>query len=280
MKIMMSMLVLCISLVSYAQISLPAASPLMEMNQRVGLSTISLRYSRPSLRGRSLFGEEGILIPGEKWRTGANATTQFEISEDLEIQGKKLKKGTYALLTTPGTKEWTFHFYPYEKRSWTHFLDQEPILTCAVVATQTPHSTETLLLYLDEIELDEAKLVLAWEHYRIELPIKLNEHEQIMANIEKELSGPSNFAYFQAALYLHETQTDLPLALTYIQKATASEKALFFQVYREALILRDLGRNEEAVMAAKRAVELSEKAGNAELARLSQRMIHELSEGE
>ena len=79
-------------------------------------------------------------------------------------------------------------------------------------------------------------------------------------------------------MYLHETQTDLPLALSYIQKVTQSETPLFFQVYREALILKDLDRKEEAIQAAKRSMELSAKAGNDDLVRLSQQIIEDLSQ--
>ncbi|MEM9820406.1 MAG: DUF2911 domain-containing protein [Bacteroidota bacterium] len=276
-RLIFSTLILCISLTASAQIQLPAMSPLQEMTQKIGLSSVSLSYSRPSLRGRSLFGPQGILLPGEKWRTGANAVTKIECSKDLEINGQTLSKGAYVLLTTPQENTWTFHFYPYEKRAYTHFLDKVPILEFTVESQKTAYSTETLLIHFDAIHLGTANFVLQWEHYRVEVPIKTNEHQAILSNIDKVLKGPSNFAYFQAALYLHETKTDLPLALTYIRKATQDESALFFQVYREALILKDLNKVEEAIKAAKRAKELSEKAGNADLARLSQRMIEELS---
>ena len=84
--------------------------------------------------------------------------------------------------------------------------------------------------------------------------------------------------YFQAALYLHETQTDLPLALSYIQKATQGDDTRFFMVYREALILKDLDRKEEAMEAAMRTKKLAQKAGNDDIVRLSQRMLEQLSD--
>ena len=113
------------------------------------------------------------------------------------------------------------------------------------------YTLETFSLHFDAINLSDANLVLQWANYRAEVPIKLNEHE---------------------------TQTDLPLALSYIRIVTQSDSALFFQVYREALILKDLNRKEEAIAAARRSKELSQKAGNNDLARLSQRIISELSE--
>ncbi|XLS27993.1 DUF2911 domain-containing protein [Flavobacteriaceae bacterium M23B6Z8] len=277
-KIMFSFLMLCISLSSYAQIELPALSPAVEISQKIGLTTVTLSYSRPSLRGRDLFGENGILVLGKKWRTGANATTKIAFNKDIEINGQTLAKGAYAILTTPRDTSWAFHFYSFENRSYTHFLDKEPLLEITVPIKQLDYSLETFTLHFESITISDAYLVLQWANYKVEVAVKVNEHQAILANIDKVLKGPSDFSYFQAALYLHETQTDLPLALNYIRTVTQSDAALFFQVYREALILKDLDRKEEAIAAAKRSKELSQKAGNDDLARLSQQIINELFE--
>ncbi|MFK7774409.1 MAG: DUF2911 domain-containing protein [Saprospiraceae bacterium] len=276
-NIIYSLLMLCIGLSTNAQIKLPAPSPSIEMTQKIGLTSFTLSYSRPSLRGRKLFGKEGILVKGEKWRTGANAATKLEHTNDIEINGQKLAKGTYVVLSTPHEKTWSFHFYPFEKLPYTQFIDKEALLEFTVPSIKIAYSTESLLLHFDALELSSANLVLQWENYRVEVPIKIDEHDKIISNIQKELNGPSTFSYFQAALYMHETQTDLPLALTYIRKATKDDSALFFQVYREALILKDLNRNQEAIEAAKRSMKLSEKAGNNDLVRLSKHIIEELS---
>lgn len=275
-KFIFSLLMLCISVMSYAQIKLPALSPLVEISQKIGLTTATLSYSRPSLRGRELFGEDGILVLGEKWRTGANAITKIAFTNDIIMNGETLPKGAYTLLTTPQKTTWKFHFYPYEKLTYTKFLEKEPVLEFTIPVQQLNDSIETFSLHFDAITLSSANLVLQWSNYKIEVPVKLNEHEAILANIDKVLTGPSDFSYFQAALYLHESQTNLPLALEYIRKITQSGSALFFQVYREALILKDLKRNKEAVEAAIRSKELSQKAGNNDLVRLSQKLIDEL----
>ena len=276
-KVILISLMLCISVASYAQIKLPALSPAVEISQQIGLTTAKLSYSRPSLRGRELFGENGILVLGEKWRTGANTITKVEFTNDVEMKGQVLPKGVYALMTTPQKTSWIFHFYPYEKLPYTELLKKKPMLDVTVVNQQLNYSIETLSLHFEAINLSDANLVLQWANYKVEVPIRLDEHKAILANIDKVLKGPSTFDYFQAALYLHETQTDLTLALSYIRKVTQSDSALFFQVYREALILKDLNRKEEAVEAAKRSKELSQKVGNDDVARLSQRIIDELS---
>ncbi|HAA20929.1 MAG TPA: hypothetical protein DCP28_20025 [Cytophagales bacterium] len=277
-KLKMSALLLGLSWASYAQIQLPALSPAVEISQKIGLTTATLSYSRPSLRGRELFGDEGVLVQGNKWRTGANATTRVEFSQDVTVGGQPLAPGTYALLSTPHEQDWTLHYYAYEKGTWTQFLDREPVLEVTVPHQQTKYAVETLTLHFEAIGLDAAQLVLQWGNSKVAVPVQVNEHEAILTNIDRVLAGPSNFDYFQAALYLHETQTNLPQALTYIQQVTQSESALFFQVYREAAILKDLNRNAEAIAAAQRTMQLAEAAGNDDFVRLSQQMIEALTE--
>src|SRR5690606_23766316 len=86
-----------------AQIELPAPSPQATFSQKVGLTPVTITYSRPSVKDREIFGD---LVPyGELWRTGANMATKLEFGDDLKIGGKEVKAGTYALFTIPGENE-------------------------------------------------------------------------------------------------------------------------------------------------------------------------------
>ena len=260
-----------------AQLSIPALSPLSKTTQTVGLTDIEIQYSRPSKRARVIFGENGIIPFGELWRTGANATTKITFSEDLTIQNTLIKKGSYAILTKPNSEYWSVNLYTYQSGNWSSYVEKEPTASFQVRSEKLKDPQETLLIYFDEITLNSTDLVIAWDQSKIAVPLKLNTHTKAMANIEKALAGPSNFDYFQAALYLHETGKDLDKALVYIQKATKSEKPLFFQVYREALILADLNRKTEAVAAAKKSLELSKKAKNKDFIRLNEKIIEKWS---
>ena len=92
-----------------AQVKTPQASPLAKIDQVVGLTNIQIEYSRPSAKGRTVYGD---LVPfGKHWRTGANANTTISFSEDVKILGKDLKKGKYALYTTPKADSWDVIFY-------------------------------------------------------------------------------------------------------------------------------------------------------------------------
>ena len=88
-----------------AQVTTPAPSPLCKVEQKVGLSDVTMEYSKPGIKDRTIFGN---LVPfGEMWRTGANASTKLEFSQDVEMSGTVVPKGKYALYTIPGVDNWT-----------------------------------------------------------------------------------------------------------------------------------------------------------------------------
>src|SRR5688572_26753061 len=88
-----------------AQLATPAASQQATVTQRVGLTDITLKDFRPSLKGRKMFGE--TLPYGKPWRTGANNATTLTFKEEVTVAGTKVPAGEYALYTIPGQAEWT-----------------------------------------------------------------------------------------------------------------------------------------------------------------------------
>lgn len=268
--------IITVSTVS-AQLTVPALSPMSKTTQTVGLTEIEIEYSRPSKRNRTIFGENGIIPYNELWRTGANAATKITFTADVTIFETSIKKGSYAILTKPGKTSWEIYFYTYTSGNWNTYLDQAPIASFTTKHIKLNEALETFLIYMDQITLDSAQLVFAWDQVKIAVPIKFDTHKKTMASIEKTITGPTDFDYFQAALYLHEAQRDLDKALIYIQKATRGKNPLFFQVYREALILADLDRKTEAITAAKKSLELSKKAKNKDFIRLNEKNIKKWS---
>ncbi|MDH7447458.1 DUF2911 domain-containing protein [Aquimarina sp. 2201CG14-23] len=262
---------------AHAQLTVPALSPYSKTTQTIGLTEIEIEYSRPSKRGRTIFGEQGIIPYDELWRTGANAATKITFDDDVTIFETPVKKGTYAILTKPGISIWEVHLYDYESSNWNTYVNRTPIASFTSKSIIQNEPLETFLIYVDQITLDSSKLIFAWDQTKIVLPLKFDTHTKTMNNIEKAFSGPTDFDYFLAALYLHEAQKDLDKALEYIQKVTASKNALFFQVYRESLILADLDRKPEAIIVAKRSLTLSKKAGNKDLVRLNEKNIKKWS---
>ncbi len=272
-----SILVFVITATSFAQLKTPAASTSAKIIQTVGLTDIEIHYSRPSARGRKIFGTEGVVPFDALWRTGANAATKITFTDDITISGKQIKAGSYAILTKPGTSAWNIYFYPYESGNWTSYVEKKPTVTVTSNSKKVLDPIETFTISIDNIIMENADLVFAWENTKVVLPMGVEVHKKTMASIEKTLAGPTTFDYFRAALYLHESGKDLDTALDYIQKATKGDNPRFFQVHREALILADLGRKTEAISAAKRSLALAKKAGNDDFVRLNEQSIKEWS---
>ena len=258
------------------QLKVPSLSPSSKLTQTIGLTEVTVEYSRPSVRDREVFGEKGLLPNNTLWRTGANTATKISFTKSVYVKGNKLERGDYTILTILNEKEWSIHWFKYVNSNWNFYVDKSPLFTVEIPVIKNNELLETLEIHFQDVTIDSANLIIEWEYSKIKLPIKIDESKTILNNIEKELSGPSNFDYFNAALYLHETKKDLLKALEYIQKVTKSEQALFFQVTREALILRDLKRFNEAKIVAKRGLKLSEKANNRDFIRLNKKLLREL----
>lgn len=260
-----------------AQLRIPSLSPSSTVQQNLGLTQIEIRYARPSARGRTIFGDQGLVRYGEFWRTGANAATKITIEQDIYIQNQMLMKGSYALLTQPSLTNWTLFFYPYTSGNWNKYVDQMPTLKVSVPSSSSKDFQESFSIYFDQLELGSAQLVFAWAKTRVHASIRVDFKEKVMQEIERTMAGPSKNDYFQSALFLHEVGGNLELALKYVQEVTRKgERPLFFQVHREALILADLDRKKEALTVAQQALQLSQEAGNKDFVRLCEQLIVEL----
>ncbi|NVK10266.1 MAG: DUF2911 domain-containing protein [Tenacibaculum sp.] len=259
-----------------AQLQIPSLSPGSKIEQIIGLTEVVLEYSRPSVKGRVVFGDNGLLPNDLPWRTGANKATKISFSKPIIVGEERLEKGNYTILTVPKDKKWEIRWYKYTSTNWNTYKEKTPSFTIEVPSIKSSKLVETLVIQFENITMNSANLVIEWEYRKVKIPLKVDESKEILKSIDRKLKGPSDFDYFNAALYLHEAKIDLEKALQYIQKVTESDKALFFQVTREALILKDLNRYREAKKVANRGLELSIKAKNNDFIKLNKKMIEEL----
>jgi len=128
-----------------AQIKTPSASPSATLMQTVGLSDVTVEYSRPSAKGRAIFGDNTLVPNGQIWRTGANSVTKVTFSTDVMIEGQELAAGKYGVLTMPGASSWAVHFYPFAKNSWSSYKDAEPALAVKVSPAEKKEWKKQLL---------------------------------------------------------------------------------------------------------------------------------------
>ncbi len=261
----------------HAQISTPAASPSSTLKQTVGLTEVTVEYSRPSKKGRTIFAADGLVPYGKIWRTGANSVTKITFSKDVKVEGADLKSGSYAILTKPGATSWAVHFYAYESSNWGSYVEKEPAAAVMVTPVIWDGSLESFTINIDGLKNDGATLQFGWDNVVVPVNLAVHTDKEVMASIENAMAGPSKNDYYAAATYYHDEGKDLKMALKWIEKATAGDSPMFWQVRRKALILADLGMKAKAIAAAKQSLELAKAAGNEDYVRMNENSIKEWS---
>ena len=260
-----------------AQIKTPAPSPSAKLEQVVGLTTVSLEYSRPAVKDREIFGANGLVPYGKVWRTGANQATKVTFDTDVKVAGSELKAGSYAILSVPSATNWAFHFYDYESSSFSSYVEKEPTAKVMAKPQRTSPSVESFTISLDNVKSDGADLCVSWANTTVALPISVDADGTVMANIDRVMAGPSKGDYYNAANYYHTSGKDLNKALEWVNIATEGDNPRFWQVRRKALILADLGKTKEAIAAAQMSLDLAKTAGNADYVALNEKSIKEWS---
>lgn len=247
----------------HAQLKTPAASPSAKFTQEVGLTTITLEYSRPSMKGRAIFGD---LVPMDKmWRTGANKNTMITFSTDVTVGGKDLKAGTYAIFTKPMNDKWEVYFYT-DTNNWgtpDNWDDSKVAAMAMAKSTKLPVSMESLMITMGNLKNNSAELQFIWENTLASLEIGVPTKEIVTKSIDKVMAGPSDSDYYSAASYYLSEKSNLETALDYINKAIEmSSEEKFWVFRRKALILAELGKYKEASKVAQKSLDLAKAAGN------------------
>lgn len=240
----------------------PAASPTGKIEQKVGLTDVTIQYSRPSKRGREIFG--GLVPYNEYWRTGANENTKVTFSEPVIVNKDTLKAGTYALYTKPGKAEWEVVFYK-DASNWglPEKWDDSKVAAKINVKAVTPNMpVETFTMSIDNLDFSGATIDLMWDNAFVAVPFTVLTDAKVMANISKIMAGPSAQDYNSAAQYYLNSKKDLKQALEYSNKATELNKDAFWMWRTKSLIQAELGDKSGAVASAKTGLALAEKAGN------------------
>lgn len=269
----------CIGLLSSAwasaQIQTPQPSPGSELHQTVGLTEVVIKYSRPSMRGRAIFGG---LVPFDKiWRTGANANTTISFSDPVTIGETKLAAGTYALYTKPGADQWGIYFYTDSNNGGlpAQWDDSKVAATIAVPVHKMEVPVETFTISVDDLTNNGAAIGLIWSDTYVGIPFGVPSAEKAMRSIERVMGGPTANDYFSAASYYHEEGQDLQKAREWIDKAVSMNADAYWMSRRQSLIYAALGDTNGAIAAAKKSLEAAKKAGNADYIKLNEDSLRE-----
>ncbi|QXP62627.1 DUF2911 domain-containing protein [Polaribacter sp. HaHaR_3_91] len=263
-RIILSLFIAVFTLTVNAQITTPQPSPLQKIEQIVGLTDITVEYSRPGVKGRTIFGD---LVPfNEAWRTGANANTKITFSTDVTIDGNKVEKGSYTIFSIPTEKSWDIVIYEETKSGTPKKLDETKIVAKMNVATQNiPMVIETFTISFDDMTTNTAVLGIMWENTYVGFKIETPVEEMVSNQITTVMNGPSAADYYAAASYYLEADKDIKEAQIWIDKAIemTAESPKFFYVRKQALIHAKAGDKKGAIKAAKESLRLAKEAGNA-----------------
>ena len=242
------------------KLEFPAPSPAATLKQRVGLTDIEVNYSRPSMRGRKIFG---ALVPfGEVWRTGANSATKVTLSTAVKFNGTEVPAGTYALFTIPGQAEWTviFNKVPGQWGSYAYDAKNDVArVTAKPITLNDP--VESFGIGISELANDSAAtLSRTWENTRVPVKLEVDVVSTLVPQIEAAMAAPEGKKpYFASAMFYYENSLDLKKAAAWMDAAIAERPDAYFIIYRKGLILAKMGDKAGALAAANQSIEMARK---------------------
>lgn len=175
-KLFTLVLIMSVTMMVNAQDKKPVPSPRAQLSQVVGLTDVTIDYSRPSMKGRTIFG--GLETYGKVWRTGANARTKITFSDDVTIDGKSLKAGTYAIFTIPTETSWEVIFYTDHKGGGAPATLDESLVALKTSAEvrKLSFDVETLLITIGNLTNVSADLQIIWENTVVSVPFTVPAH--------------------------------------------------------------------------------------------------------
>ena len=263
----------------YAQVELPRVSPKAMVMQVIGLTKVTLVYSRPGVKGRKIWG--GLVPYGKVWRTGANEATTIEFSDDVTLNGHPVKAGKYALFTIPNPNEWTV-ILNSQWDQWGAFnRDPKKDILRFKVKPRTGSHVEWMRFTFENLTPESADVVLAWEKLRVPFTIKVNVEAKVMkecsAAIEALKPGdwrtPASCANYFVGIGKH-----LDKAMAWVNRSI-DVKPEAFNRYVKAKILAARGQRTEALALAKKARAEALKANPGANVQFLDALIESLSKG-
>lgn len=240
-----------------AQIEFPAASPAATIKQRVGLTDIEINYSRPSMRGREIFGRLEPL--GAVWRTGANNATKITFSTPVKFNGTEVPAGTYALFTIPERNEWTviLNNVPGQWGSYAYDAKND-VARVKAIPVPLAQPVETFAITFSDLANESAAtLNLMWETVRVPVKVEVDVAGILIPKLEAVMaSAEPKKPYFSAAMFYYENNLDLKKAAAWMDAAIAERPNQMWMVYRKGLILAKMGDKAGAIAAAQQSLDL------------------------
>ncbi|MGD1846648.1 MAG: DUF2911 domain-containing protein [Salibacteraceae bacterium] len=245
-----------------AQIKTPQPSPGATISQTVGLTDITVVYSRPGMKDRTIFGD---LVPyGKIWRTGANKATMIKFDEPVSFNNKEVPAGSYSIFTMPGKEMWTIMINK-NTELWGagEYKESEEVTRFEIKSTTLGDPVETFTIEFSHLTDNSAHLVMKWEKTRVAIPIKVDSETKVMAQIKEQLvDAPADAevkasTYMAGGRYYAEHGKDQEMALKWMNKAIEMRPKAFWYIHYKAELLADMGNTKEAIKTAEESLKMA-----------------------
>jgi Protein of unknown function (DUF2911) len=260
----------CTSL-AQAQISMPQPSPAAKVSQTVGLTEVSVAYSRPGVKGRKIFGE---VVPfGALWRTGANAATKVTFSDEVTINNVKVAKGEYSLFTTPGATEWKVVLNKNANAGTANYKAEDDVVSLMVKPQMLPMNVENFTIGFSNVTANTSAMDIMWEKTMVSFVISTDVDTKVMAQITKALDPKRDAGlFYNIATYYYDTNRNTEEAYSLITKSVDMQPQ-FWTVHLKAKIEARLKKFNDAIGTAQRSLDMAKTAGNMDYVRLNEQLV-------
>ena len=277
--------VLCLAAAASAQVTLPRPSQKASVMQRIGVTDVTITYSRPAVKGRKIWGDplpeqikdvkgeatlddqnirpkDAAIAPwGHVWRTGANEATTFVVTDDVLINGQKLAAGSYSLHTIPNKDEWTIVFNGTANQWGSFDYDPAKDTLRVKVKPQWVNTNEEYLSYsFDPVTDDSAQVNIRWEKVSVPFTVKVPDVNAVtLLKLQKAVNEakPDDWRTpYQAAAYaLNDKNTaDDAQGMTWLDQSI-KVKETFQNLSFKANQLYKAGKKDEAFALADQAIQ-------------------------
>ena len=260
--------------ITNAQVKLPAPSPAQTVKQDFALGSIEVTYSRPGAKGRKIFG--GLESYGVVWRTGANAATRIKFTEPVELSGKKVDTGTYALYTIPNVEYWEI-ILNKGINNWgvDGYNESEDVIRFRVNPIKLKTAVETFTIGFDNVKPESCEMVIEWDKTKISIPVSAVIREKIKGQLDAAMLTDKK-PYWVAAQYYNEYEKNSSKALENINNAVKENPKAYYMWLYKAKIENDLGDKTAAMASSKTSMALSKEAKNDSYVKLNEELQKKL----
>lgn len=257
--------------ITQAQVKMPQPSPAQTVKQDFGLTSVEVKYSRPLAKGRKIMGD---LVPfGQVWRTGANAATLITFNDKVEIDGKKIDSGTYALYSIPNKNNWVIILNKGVK-NWGSdgYTADDDVVRFTVKAEETKNMVESFTIQFADVKPESCDLQILWENTMVSFPIKTDVKSTIKKTLESALQNSEKKPYWQAMQFYNEWENNPTKALQYAELAVQDNPKAFYMWLYKARLEKATGNKVKAMESSKKSLELAKEAKNNDYVKMNEEL--------